>query len=413
MPARKPSDVAHIMPIARLTDTEALLDMVALRGYRLQRVRDQLKIGEFDACLLVDPINIRYATGSRNFTLFQMHTPARYLFVPVEGPTVLFEAEGCHHVARGLETVGELRPTIPLNYFFGGPRLPDKVKRWAAEIADLFQRPKGKRLAIDRCDPMWAVELTRHGIQLFDAQGPLEQARVIKSAEEVLCMNFAIGVAEVGMARMQEALEPGMTENELWAILHETNIALNGEWVDSRLLTSGERTNPWFQECSDRMIRPGEVVGFDTDMPGPFGYCADVSRTFFCGPGKPSDQQRELYQLAYEEIHHNLELVKPGLSFKEFTEKAYKPKPEFVANRYMIICHGIGMCDEYPAIFYPQDYEREGYDGIIEENMTLCIESYMGPEGGHQGVKLEQQVLVGSNGPLVLTKYPFAEEFLR
>ncbi len=37
------------------------------------------------------------------------------------------------------------------------------------------------------------------------------------------------------------------------------------------MLVSGACTNPWFAECSDRVIRAGELVSFDTDMIGPFG----------------------------------------------------------------------------------------------------------------------------------------------
>ena len=87
----------------------------------------------------------------------------------------------------------------------------------------------------------------------------MEFARAIKSDDELACMTLATAVADVGMARMREALEPGMTENELWAILHHTNIAMGGEWIETRLLTSGGRTNPWCQQCSDRMILAGEL----------------------------------------------------------------------------------------------------------------------------------------------------------
>ena len=147
-------------------------------------------------------------------------------------------------------------------------------------------------------------------------------------------------------------------------------------------------------------------------MVGPFGYCADISRTYHCGPGKPTPGQRELYKLAFEEVHHNIGLVKPGLGFREFTEKAWKQPEQYVANRYDVLAHGIGMCDEYPCIFYPADWDRLGYDGMIEENMTICIESYIGAEGGAEGVKLEQQVLVTAQGCEPLSKFPFEEALL-
>ena len=70
------------------------------------------------------------------------------------------------------------------------------------------------------------------------------------------------------------------------------------------------------------------------------------------------------------------------------------------------------MCDEYPKVYYRQDFPRRGYDGVIEENMTLCVESYVGAAGGSQGVKLEQQVLITSTGWEPLSSYPLEEDWL-
>ena len=212
---------------------------------------------------------------------------------------------------------------------------------------------------------------------------------------------------------MRAALVPGITENELWSLLHQTNIAMGGDWIEGRLLSSGDRLNPWLQEASDRMVRPGELVGFDTDMVGPIGYCADISRTYHCGPGKPTPQQRDLYKLAYEEIQHNMALLRPGMSFREISERAWRIPDAYVKNRYMVAMHGIGMCDEYPAIYHRHDWDKLGYDGVIEENMTLCVESFIGPENGHEGVKLEEQVLITGNGVQCLSRFPFEEELLR
>jgi len=409
------STIAHKTPVVGLTDTAAHLDMPRLRGYRLSRVREQLKKKDCAGCLLIDPINIRYATGSRNYSMCQAHTPGRYVFIATEGPVVLFDAIACHETARGLETITELRPAVPFSYFFSGSRLQESIETWAAELASLVHTSVGgdKRLAVDRLDVASASALSRHGITLVDAQGPIERARSVKSAEEILCMNYSLSVADIAMARMREALRPGLTENELFAILYHTNIAMGGEWIDARMLTSGDRTNPWLQESSERRIRPGELVAFDADMVGPFGYCADVSRTFFCGPGRPTETQRRLYKLAHEEIQHNMSLVKAGVGFRELTEKAYRQADEYIPNRYMLLAHGIGLCDEYPSIYYRQDVDKYGFEGVLEENMTICIESYVGAVGGREGVKLEHQVLVTAKGCEMLSKFPFEEELLR
>ena len=259
------SAIAHKTPVTGLTDTAAPLDLARLRQYRLGRVREQLEARDCAGCLLIDPINIRYATGSRNYSLFQAHTPGRYLFVATRGPIVLFDAVACHETARGLGTITEFRPALPFSYFFSGSRLQESIEAWAAELASLFHSAAGgsKRLAVDRLDVASASALARHGIELVDAQAPLERARSIKSAEEVLCMNYSLAVADIAMARMREALRPGLTENELFAVLYHTNIAMGGEWIDARMLTSGDRTNPWLQEASERRIRPGELVAFD------------------------------------------------------------------------------------------------------------------------------------------------------
>jgi Xaa-Pro dipeptidase len=226
-------------------------------------------------------------------------------------------------------------------------------------------------------------------------------------------MKISVKTAEEGMIRMQQALEPGITENELWANLHNVNISQGGDYIETRLLSSGSRTNPWFQECSDKVIQDGELVAFDTDMNGPFGYFTDISRTFYCGKGEPTDEQKRLYQTAYKQIQNNIELLKPGMSFREYSEKSWQIPDEFFPNRYFTVAHGTGLSGEYPYIVYPQDFEEKGYDGIIQPNMVLSVESYIGSPGGKEGVKLEEQLLVTENGVENFSDFPFEEKLLR
>ena len=406
---------ARRTPGMGIKDNEAQPDMKRMRAYRLGRVQAELKKRDYGACVLYDPINIRYATGSRNMTVWVLHNASRYAFVPAEGEVVLFEFPRCDHLNEGLETIGEVRTATAWYYFGAGDRLASRAKMWAGEIADLVKERCGgnKRIAFDNLNPLGTHAIEALGIEVHEGQEPLEMARAIKSADEIACMNMAISVCETGMARMREALRAGMTENELWSILHQTNIAMGGEWIETRLLASGGRTNPWFQECSDRIIRAGELVAFDSDLVGPLGYCADISRTYFCAPGRPSDEQRRLYRHAYEEIEYNMSILKAGMTFREFAEKGWKIANEFVAGRYSVMAHGVGMCDEYPAIAYINDWdEKNSYDGVIEAGMTLCIESYTGAEDGAEGVKLEEQVLVTETGVERLSTFPFEDELL-
>ena len=211
---------------------------------------------------------------------------------------------------------------------------------------------------------------------------------------------------------MKQAARPGVTEVQLWALLNYTNLANNGDWHDGRMLVSGDRINPWFQEASERRIEAGDLIGFDTDMVGPFGYCADISRTFFCGPGRPTRRQKQLYRHALNEIEHNLTLVRDGISMAEFAGRVFVQPEEFHAHQYVCIMHGVGMCDEAPKLFYPNDRKARQYDYVLREGMTVCIESFVGAVGERDGVKLEQQVLVTKDGYELLSTFPLEEALL-
>ena len=178
------------------------------------------------------------------------------------------------------------------------------------------------------------------------------------------------------------------------------------------MLASGGHINPWLTEADDKIIRPGELVAFDYGLVGPLGYSADISRTFRCGPGRPTEKQRGLYKLAYGNIQQNLELIKPGISFKELSARSWMPPDEYILHRYPVMMHGIGMTDEWPSIPWPIDWEEDGYDGVLEENMAVCIESFIGSEHGGEGVKLEEQIVVTRDGYQRMSTFPFEDELL-
>jgi Xaa-Pro dipeptidase len=388
-----------------------LPDLAAMRAYRLARVRAQLTAHDYAGIVVTDPINIRYATDSANMQVWCLHNPVRYAFVATEGPVIVFDFPGCAHVSAHLELVDEVRPGQGWYFFNSGARVDEHAARWAAEIADLVRAHGGgnRRLALDRADREGVAALEALGLSLHAGQPVMELARALKSPDEIAAMRCALATCEAAMHVMQSHLRPGITEQALWAHLHAETIQRGGEWIETRLLSSGPRTNPWFQECGSRAIEAGDLVAFDTDLIGPYGYCADISRTWLCGEGRASSRQADLYRLAREQIGYNLELVRPGLGFREFSERAFPLPERYAANRYSTIAHGVGVCDEYPAIYYPEDAVVTGYDGVLEAGMTICLESYFGEGGGPDGVKLEVQILVTETGAEVLSRYPFED----
>jgi Xaa-Pro aminopeptidase len=220
-------------------------------------------------------------------------------------------------------------------------------------------------------------------------------------------MRASLGATERGVAALRAAIRPGLTEAQLWSVLHAAIIAQGGDYIETRLLNSGPRTNPWFQETGARVIGEGELIALDTDVVGCHGYYSDFSRTFHSGPGAPSAAQRDLYRTAREQVAHNLSILRPGLSFRDYAEAAWDIPEKYHANRYYLSAHGCGMTGEYPYLYHRGDFPDAGYDGEVRPGMVICVESYIGAEGGGEGVKLEEQVLVTDTGTEVLSRFPF------
>lgn len=394
------SDLSRIRPLP-------VIDHERLRAYRIGRIRGALRRHGVSMVMLVNPISLRYAIDYRTYLLWQAHAHTTYAFIPVEGPVVAYNVYGN---PPGADSVRTGRPNT---YFDGATELGDSARLIASDAVEFLREigSDNRRIAVEYVNPSLTQALLQNGFEVLDGVNIAEEARIIKSHDEIECIKWAVAVAEHGITQVKAALRPGVTELQLWGLLNYTNLANNGDWHNGRMLASGPRINPWLQEATERCIEDGDLVGFDTDMVGPLGYFADISRTFHCGPSRPTRRQCELYRLAHEEISYNAKLVRPGVTLSDLQRLAWVPPEEFHENAYVCIIHGVGMTDEFPRI-NPAFRGKNPYDGVIEAGMVLCIESYMGAVGERDGVKLEQQVLVTETGIEYLSSYPMEEELL-
>lgn len=391
------------------------IDEEALTLGRLARVRAQMRRFEVDVLLLNDPVNIRYTCGARNMQVFAArNSAARYLLV-TDTQCVLFEMFGCEHLVESLPTLTEVRASRNISFVAAGWQQEAAEREWAQEMVTTLQALAGPkaRLGMERLSPHATLQLVEAGFVISDAQKVVEQARAVKSAHEIQCIRASIACTDAGVMALRNALRPGITENALWSVLHQQVIAGGGEYFETRLLNSGQHSNPWFQETGSRIIQANELVALDTDVVGCFGYYADFSRTFHAGPDKPSEAQRTLYRLAYEQVAHNIDVLKPGMSFCDYAQSAWDIPPPYHKNRYYVSAHGVGMTGEYPYLYHADDFAEAGYDGEILPGMTLCVESYIGEENGSQGVKLEQQVLITETGVELLSTFPFEADLMQ
>ncbi|MFV2040238.1 MAG: M24 family metallopeptidase, partial [Acidimicrobiales bacterium] len=384
-----------------------LPDLPAMRAYRLERIRSQLRKHDCDGALLSDPICVKYATDTTNMAIWTMHNQVRYVWVPTEGPVVMFEFLHSEFLSAHSEVIDEIRPAVMVLPILNGPRQDERAAEFAAGIKDLVDqdgRTGRRRVAIDVLgfDAIRALDAT--GIELVSGHQLIEDARLLKSRDEIAALRCAVHACQMGIDDMRALFEPGVTEVALWAQLQRSNLVNFGEWMETRILASGDRTNPWYHEASIKAVAAGEIMAFDTDLIGAYGMCVDMSRSWLCGDGRPSGAQADVYGRARDMVECNLQQFVAGRTYREVTEAmAYPPIDRF--NGYTLLAHGVGLCDEYPSIFVRERWDEAGFDGVVEVGNLFCVEAFVGAKSGGEGVKLEQMILVTDSGPELLTDY--------
>lgn len=389
------------------------VDMDRLRRDRLEKTQAQMTARNIGALLLTDIMNIRYTTGIAVMPLWTATNLAHYVLVPAQGKPIIFEYGKA--MFRAEEFFDDVRSAHYWISRFAEHMAPEHSTEWAAEIKDVLRQwgVADAKLGVDKLDYFGFTALQQQGLHLTDADEPLERARQIKTMDEIELMRQSATVCEAALYDLEHAIRPGITENELLGVYWHKLCAMGGEYVFCRLLASGYKTNPWFHEAGSKMVRPGDLVGFDTDTTGPEGYCCDISRTFLCGKN-PTPVQIEAYQVAYDFVQAVSEMLRPGLAFDELARNAPNVPEAYKAQRYAVILHGIGTDDEPPFIPFPDDAAEKTVMpiGEFQENMVVSVEFYAGKVGEQDGVKLEDEIWITADGPVLLSLYPYEEKLL-
>jgi len=385
------------------------VSLTRLRGERLDRLQHTMRERGMAVCVFFHPANIRYATGASMMDVFCAGISTRYCVVPAMGDPILFEWE--MGVPYSSKIVRDVR--VAGWWQFTGTRRVEASDRMAAEVRDVLSElgVAGEDVGVDRLDVAGLLALQRAGLRVVDASPVTDPAREVKTPEEVNVMraNGAIGAAM--MAEFEAAITEGVAEYELFAQLSDSLLRRQGEVVFSRLVASGQNTNPWGSEAHGKLVQNGDLVAVDTDAVGYEGYLIDFSRTFVCGEAPPSSEAVEAYRVAHESLLSMRAALRPGLSFREYAASVPAIPEKYRPLRYDLMVHGAGLEDEGPIIYYHGQGDNPE-DEYIQENMALCLECYSGAVGGSCGVKLEDQLLVTAGGSELLCPYPFDPRLL-
>lgn len=385
------------------------IDVHELNAQRLARAQLAMRQAGLAAALVLDPANVRSVTCDGQFLVANLHCSYRMALVFAEHPPILWESVETIHVIEQ-RWHGEVRPLNGFTFFGSGPSSAADAATALGEVRDelaargLLDEPLG----VDRAEAVVFITLAQMGITVTDAVPVLETARAVKTPLELDIHRANAALADESIRAFLPHVRPGWTENELWAALARETFSRGALHAECRLLASGPRTNPWMQEASNRVVEDGDLVAFDTDLVGPFGYLTDISRTYLCGDREPTAEQREVYRSAYDFVQTGIPEFTAGRTFRELGELLGPRLPEPYRNlKYPFLAHGCGAADEYPAIVVDAHH-----DGVLLAGMVISVEAYMGAVGGSAGAKYEDQIIITDGAPELISFAPAEHRLL-
>lgn len=148
-------------------------------------------------------------------------------------------------------------------------------------------------------------------VELITAVG---EQRNIKSAEEIEQLEQVVSVtSDMHTAAMQFA-RPGMSEAEVAAKVYEVALAAGGDISFPIIATINGQT--LHNHYHGNIIKEGDLFLLDAGAENPLRYAGDMSSTFPVSP-KFTTAQKEIYQVALDAHNAAIDILKPGLNFKE------------------------------------------------------------------------------------------------
>ena len=391
-----------------------LPDLQAMRRYRWERLTRHIVERDYAGLLMFDPLNIRYATDSTNMQLWNTHNPFRAVLLCADGYMVIWDYKNSPFLSSFNPLVREARSGADLFYFDRGDKIDVAADVFSNEVRVLLEEhaPGNSRLAVDKPMLHGLRALEAQGLQVMEGEEVTEKSRSVKGPDEIRAMRCASHSCEVAVRAMEDFARANVgdgktCEDDIWAVLHAENIRRGGEWIETRLLASGPRSNPWFQECGPRVCQMNEIISFDTDLIGAYGICVDISRSWWIGNRAPRPDMIYAMQHGVEHIVTNMEMLRPGVNIQDLSRNTHVLDDKYQAQKYGCLMHGVGLCDEWPLVAYPDKMVEGAFDYELEPGMVLCVEALVGEVGGDFSIKLEDQVLITEDGYENLTKYPF------
>lgn len=366
------------------------IDWVELSRENVERTRSLMKERAVDMVVCNGMQNVRYLTAFSPYSaIATLKSHIALLHRNSENPILFTRPFYAKYVAEVAPWVKEVRfiyadmPTVVADYI---KQSGFRNLRVAVDSLVSFSEGEKLRQRLSELD----CEVTGSDI--------MDQARAIKNPIEIRVMREAAAVAEIGMRAALDSCLEGKREYEVAAAAEYAmrNAGAEGPAFPS-VVSSGHNGVIYTEISTDKRIRRGELVLIDEGALYE-GYNVEYARTAFVG--KPSQAQKEAYQVVYEAEQASIRALLPGAKGKE-VDRISRQIIQKAGYGEWEHNHGTGHGQGLSAGELP--YIRPGSEDVLQPFMVVAIEpGIFKPDVG--GIRLEDVILITETGSEVLTR---------
>jgi len=393
-------------------DWEERVNFERLRTERLARITRLLKESEMGALLCFDMTNVRYITATHIGT-WAMDKLARFTLLPQDDEPIVWDfGSAARHHQLYCPWLGE-RSRAGISTLRGAMlpeagRAEDVARKIRIELEQrgLLHEPLG----VDAIELPVLFALQAEGIKVVDGQQLMQQARLIKTQDEIILLNTACMMVDAAYDELYRAMKPGIRENECVALVSKVLYDMGSEHVEGVNAISGERCSPHPHVFSDRALRPGDPAYFDI-LHSYNGYRTCYYRTFAIGSA--SQAMVDAYKHCRDILDVAINSIKPGVTTADIVKLWPKAEefgfPNEEAAFALQYGHGVGLCIWEKPIF--SRLVSLDHPEVIKEGMVFALETFWPASDGWSAARIEEQLIVTKDGCEVITRFP-AEELL-
>jgi Xaa-Pro aminopeptidase len=391
-------------------DWEQRADFERLRRERLARAKEHLAESELGALLCFDMSNIRYITATHIGT-WAIDKLIRFCLLPQGDEPIMWDfGSAARHHKLFCPWLGEERSRAGISTLRGSVegRAESVAKKIRVELEErgLLHEPLG----VDVVELPVLRALEGEGIDVVDCQALMQDARMLKTEDEITLLTTACAMVDAAYEELFRAMKPGIRENECVALVNRVLYELGSEHVEGVNAISGERCSPHPHVFTDRMLRPGDPAYFDI-LHAYNGYRTCYYRTF--AVGSASRAQVDAYRRCRDFLDQAIALIRPGVTtadvvsvWPEAEDFGFPDEEAAFALQYG---HGVGLSIWEKPIF--SRLVSFDYPETIREGMVFALETFWPADDGWSAARIEEQLVVTADGCEVITRFP-AEELL-